>query len=395
MVFSALALALLTYGSLPWSVKWLLGNESYSSATCYAALASGVTMLVIPFDNRLRLDERPLGFISASFLSTFVIGGLTLWFVIGLARGVRGYFEALLIGRLVSFFAFYVMAGGLRTLKFSRAVVCKLLSVGVPIMPQFLILYFLQYGNVDLLKRISGLEQAGIFAAGLTIGLSSNVVISSVANAWAPFFLSYSNRQEDASELFGRITKYYILGVGLFSLLFYYFDKVLMLILSAPEYFSGYQVVGPVATGMFMLGLFNMFLPPVYYAKEVGKLILNSAAAVTVQIALGYALIPLFGIIGAAWTLVCAYAAHAFFLLILNLSSPRYLKITYQWSALARFGILYFTTCLGLSLLSHHHWSQEILTYLIHFSCMSIVAYRALDADEVKKVRRYLLNFNR
>jgi O-antigen/teichoic acid export membrane protein len=384
MAISAFVLSFATYEALPWLASCLLGNESFSTSTLYAAVASGATLLIIPFDNRLRLDNRLVKFIAASFLSTATISGLTLWFVIGFARGIEGYFEALLIGRIISFLSFYCIAGGIPTRQLSAIVAHKLLRIGLPIMPQFILLYFLQYGNIDLLKRLNGLDQAGIFSAGLTIGLSSNIVISSISNSWAPFFLSFSNRQQEAREIFGRITKYYVLGVGLFSLLFYYFSKVLMMILASPEYFSGHQVVGPVATGMFMLGLSNMLLPPTYFAKDAGKITYVGLVAVLVQIVLGSSLIPFFGIIGAGWTFASSYITYTALIYLVNISSKRYFRIIYQWPALYLFGLAYALSCIVLSASPDVAGYSQIAFFIGHFMVMLVVAYLALDPAELK-----------
>ena len=300
MLVASVLLVVLTCVSLSSWSHWLVAQDGYQSACLYLSFSVALTLLNIPFDNKIRLDDRPLRFIAASFVSTLTIGGLTLWFVIGTNRGVSGYFEALLLGRLISFVMFFSLAGGVSEVTFSAEVARMLLKLGLPLMPQFLILYFLQFGNIELLKQFSSLENAGLYSAGLTLGLASNVIVSSIGNAWAPFFLSYSTKQSEASTLFGRMTKYYILGVGLVSLLFYYFAKILIVLLAAPQYFSGYQVIGPIATSMFMLGLFNMLLPPVYFAKEVGRITTNGIIAVIAQLILAFVLIPPLGLIGAA-----------------------------------------------------------------------------------------------
>jgi len=350
-------------------------------------------MLIIPFDNKLRLNAQLVRFTTASLFSTVVIATLTLWSVIELQRGVLGYFEALFLGRAFSLWIFYALSGGIHKLAFSADLSRKLLRLGVPLMPQFIILYFLQYGNIDLLKRLSSLADAGIYAAGLAVGLASNVVVSSIGNAWAPFFLAYTNRQDEAKEIFGRATKYYILGVGLFSLLFYYLAKPLMILLSAPEYFDGYKVVGPIATGMFMLGLSNMLLPPVYFAKEVGRVTYIGCIAVIIQLGLAYFLIPTFGILGAAWTSICAYSAYVLLLCLLNFSNKHYLKIQYQMPSLTRFYAIYFLSCFGLSFARINSGYLEIMVFAIHFVLMSILVLKTLDKLEFVFIRKLVRKF--
>lgn len=393
LIISSILLILGVYFSLDWSATWLLGDGHYRDAILYATASTAFTMLIIPFDNKLRLNAQLVRFTTASLFSTVVIAALTLWSVIELQRGVLGYFEALFLGRAFSLWIFYALSGGIHKLAFSADLSRKLLRLGVPLMPQFIILYFLQYGNIDLLKRLSSLADAGIYAAGLAVGLASNVVVSSIGNAWAPFFLAYTNRQDEAKEIFGRATKYYILGVGIFSLLFYYLAKPLMILLSAPEYFDGYKVVGPIATGMFMLGLSNMLLPPVYFAKEVGRVTYIGSIAIIIQLGLAYFLIPTSGILGAAWALICAYSTYALLLCLLNFSNQHYLKIQYQRLPLMRFCAIYFVSCFGLSFARISPYYLEVMAFVIHFVIMSILALKTLDKPEFASIKQLVRKF--
>ena len=386
MLSSSVVLVSLAYLLLPLWSRWLLTSEGFELASLYAAIAAALTTMIIPFDNKIRLDDRPLCFIAASFVSTLAIGSLTLWFVISLQRGVQGYFEALVLGRVLSFAAFYVFSGGFVHLKWSKEVALKLLKLGIPLMPQFLILYFMQYGNIELIKQWGSLDSAGLYSAGLTIGLASNVVVSSVSNAWAPFFLSYTSKQAEAAEIFGRITKYYIFGGGCFSLSFYYFAQPLMLLLASPEYYQAFMVVGPVASSMYMLGLFNMLLPPVYFAKQVSKITHCAFGAGAMLVLLGYFSIPTFGIYGAAWSCFMSYGFHTLLLFFLNSRRCSSLRIVYEKRPILIFLVFYLASCFLISIMQWYVWQVRLLLFIVHFVALTFITYKQLNLFERARV---------
>jgi O-antigen/teichoic acid export membrane protein len=375
---------LLTVGALAatGSARLIFSSEGYEFAT-YAALVGCIfSILVIPFDNRLRLEAQQMRFVLASLVSTTAVAGSTLLFVIWLQRGVVGYFEGVAAGRIVALGVFAGLAGRLSRYRFSIAIFKRLLQTGVPLVPQFLILYFMQYGNIHLLKEFSGLGDAGVYSAGLTVGLAGNVVISSIGNAWAPFFLSYAARPSDGAHLFGQITKYYVLGVGLFSLGFYYFAAPLLSVLSAPAYAAAESVVGPVASSMYMLGLFNMLLPPVYFAKEVSRITGCAVAAALVQLGVGALVLSQFGFVGAAWVSLGVYVLHTLLLYLINISRRDYLAICYPKRQIVTFLFWYFASCIGLGIWLAKFGKLQFELCALHLLFMSLVSWAQLDTEE-------------
>jgi O-antigen/teichoic acid export membrane protein len=366
----------------------LLDTGEFRDAAVYMLLATGVAIIVLPLDAKLRLDERPKAFVLASLITTASIGSLTLWLVIVSQLGVRGYFLALFIGRVISLVSFCALTMRGTRICFQISMAKTLVTLGAPLVPQFALLYMLQYGNVGMLKRLIGLDASGVYFAGLTIGFASNVIISSIASAWAPFFLSYASKRDEAVRLFGDITAYYVFGVGCFTLLFYYLAQPLTLLLSAPEYAAAYRVVGLTATAMYVLGLYNFLLPPSYFAKEAKKLTYLLAAAALAHFACGYLLVSALGVIGAAWSLVVSYGILNGLLYRMNIrQGTRYFMIEYDWRRVLVFWSAYLVSVMVLSqvdLLPHLFY---VLFCVFHFGLMLLLTYMLLRRDEKTAIK--------
>ncbi len=390
LAITALLVVVLGVLTLPLWSGWLISGDEFRGAAMYMLLSIAATVLTVPFDLRLRLDERQTTFIIASVFSTFTVGVLLTLFVVGLRRGVGGYFEALFIGRLLSLVCFVHLAAKGSAFSCSLAKIKRLIRLGLPTAPQFVFIYALHYGNVEELKRFIGLDAAGIYSVGLTLGVAINVIVSSIANAWAPFFMSYVNRRDEASRLFGRITTYYVYGVGCLTLLFYYLAKPLVILLSSPSFYEAHQVVGLTATAFFIFGFYNLLLPPVYYAKEVRVLTYLLGCAAVFFLLVGAILIPSFRLLGAGWALVFAYTVLNFLLLGWNRAQgERYFKIAFEKKRLFSFLAVYLCSIILLCSLTNLAPFQTALIYCVHFLGVVTLVMVSLERDELRALGYY------
>lgn len=363
--------------------EWLVGRIDAKGIVISLLIASTAHILATPFEAKLRLDERPKIFILIAFLTTFSIGIPTLLFVIWLDRGVGGYFEALALGRVISLVLNLLATNVKSSRDFDFSKARKLVVHGIPVVVQFFFLYFLQYGNIDGLRRFLGLEASGIYSVGLTVGMAINVVISSISNAWAPFFLSYVKNLNEARVLFGRITTYYVFGVGMLSLCFYYFSQPLVILLSAEGYAESATIVGPLATGFFLLGLYNMLLPPIFFAKEMHIPTYLLALSSLALVGFGFFMIPSLGLQGAAWASVISYLVLDALLLIWNrMQGERYFQIQYETYRNAVFGLFYIASILILSAIHLESALQTGMLYFGHSVLMILLILALLEPEE-------------
>ena len=391
LVGGAILIGLLTLSRwAPLAVESL----EFAPAASFMILAGGATILALPFDARLRLDERPIAFIIASLVSTLAVGLLALFFVMKLGRGATGYFEATLIGRIISLLTFIGIGGYRSTLGVSWRMARRLLRLGLPLAPQYLFLYALQFGGLEFVKRSRGLDDAGIYSVGLTLGIAINVVVSSIANAWAPFFLSFHDKREHATALFGRITSYYVLGVGGFSLFFYYLAPLLVSILSSPLYFEAYRVVGLSASACFVLGIYNLLLPPLYFAKEAGRATILLVIAVVALLITAALLVPWLGIRGAAFAQIGAYTTLVLSLHLWNRSQgERYLQIRYEPRRMSVFLTAYGISAIVLSSLPALSVVQTCAIFGVHLTAMTVLVLALLKSEERRAAWEYAMSF--
>ena len=97
-----------------------------------------------------------------------------------------------------------------------------------------------------------------------------------------------------------RIALLYSIGFGFFLLLFFLLARPGVSILTTSEFYEAYKVVGLVAAAQFLLGVWSLLLPGVYFAKELHFVPLVQATAAAITLLSSAVLIPILGIEGAA-----------------------------------------------------------------------------------------------
>jgi O-antigen/teichoic acid export membrane protein len=310
---------------------------------------------------------------------------------------VLGLMEAGVIWQAISLVLYALPTLPRLPLRVSWRMGRQLLRIGLPLVPSFAFLFVLQHGNKYLLQWMRDLEVVGIYSIGFNFGLVLNLLVLAFQTSWYPYFMSYQDRQDEARAVFGRIFTYYVFGVGSVTLLFFLAARPVVMLFAQPAFHDAYKAVGLSAASQFLIGIFGLLLPGIYFAREVRYLGLLQGAAALVSIGLDVALIHLFGMVG---------AAHALALSALLLAAlqhvqhgwnrrRRYLDVQYEWSRLWKFALLF--AGYAAATLWDRQWSTAgLLVFLAVLAILLPVAvYGFLSAAERDAIRGLCLDWGR
>ncbi len=319
-----------------------LGTSQFPHLVTLALLTAGLSIVVQPFMLYLQFEERAKTFVAISLLTTLVSLAASIWMVVFLRRGVEGLLWAGLLAQAVNLLI--GMGVGLRPsrVRLNAAIGRELLRLGLPMVPSFASLFLISQANRYILQGFDGLAPVGIYSIGLNLGMVLNIGVSGFQSAWLPYFLSFSDKREEARILFGRITTYFLFGFGGAGVLFFIVAKPLVMLMVAPAFQAAYQVVGLAATAQLLAGVFSLLLPAVYYAKDVSKVVIVQGLAAVLAIAISIPLIAAFGLFGAAISLPLGY------LLMVALQHAwnchrrsTYFQVAYEWGRIGQFSLVY------------------------------------------------------
>ncbi len=257
-------------------------------------------------------------------------------------------------------------------------------------MPAFGCVFLLQHGSKYLLQWLNGLEQVGIYAIGFNLGLVISVVVTAFQGAWIPYFMSFADKPPEARIAYGRVITYYVLAVGALTLGVFAVARLVILVLTKPAFHGAWQVVGLSATAQFLAGVCMVLLPGIV-AKEVQFTGLLQGIAAVIGLVLGLLLIPLFGVLGAAASLVTSYIALVPVQYVWN-RYRGYPGVSYEWRRLVRFAsvfVFYATVALWNRDLA---LPQELVFSAAMVAGIPIVVYSQLDAIERRAAWRWTRN---
>jgi len=278
-----------------------------------------------------RLDERARMYFLFTIAHVLVAIPLTVWLVVLEGEGARG----LLIGSYASGIPFVLwLAVSERrrlSLRPDRPLLGRMLRFGLPTMPAELSLYSLQFIDRVILIRYVGAAELGLYALAFKFSQAIQVVVRGFQLAWPPLAYSITDDEEARRAYavvltaFTALCAFIVVGMWLEA-------RWIVRLLTVPEFFGSYEVVGPLALGA---ALYGIYLALVVILGRTGRTDLSfpvTVVATIANVALNLLLVPPYGIVGAGVALVVSYLiVNA----LLGLVTQRLFPIPWQWGRLA------------------------------------------------------------
>lgn len=285
----------------------ILGDRKFFYEVILAFLSTFFSIISMPLTLNIQFLEKASSFVKGNSIVALIGLISNILLVIIFKRGLKGYFEAYLITQITTFIIFTVLNRFNFKLKFDREIAKKLFKYGLPMVPSFFSLFILAQGNRYILRFLTDLSSVGIYTVGYNIGSITQMIVNSFQQAWTPYFLSFTNKQEEAIEHFGEIVKFFVIFIGFICLCFFIYSKTIASMFLPKTYIGVYKIIGLVSLSNLFLGLFFLFLPPMYFEKEVKSVSLIQAITAIISVLANFLLIYYFKEFGAAIAFCLGY----------------------------------------------------------------------------------------
>ena len=357
---------------------WLVPvGEQWSHLWYYAAAILSLDALaIVPFAE-LRLQNRPLYFAAIKLANILINVGLNLVLIIGFSYDINAIFISNLVASGVTFLLLLPLYSRLLSRSFDGGLWRQLMVFGLPFVPSGLSYAFVDRVNVILLGNMSGeqvrglyqevipastLESvaeagdvvlgqyvSGIFGAVWKLGLPMMLFAQMFRFAWQPFFLQHAG-DDDAPALFARIFTLFT-AVSLFIVLAISFYIDLLVAIPVPgggtiipgTYWFALHIVPVALLAYFFQGWYYNFTAGAYIKKKTGYFVVCTAVGAVISLVINLTLIPVYGMVAAAWATTVAYAVMALMLVFIV---QRFYPVPYNWFAVAKAtglaGLLFF-----------------------------------------------------
>jgi O-antigen/teichoic acid export membrane protein len=180
---------------------------------------------------------------------------------------------------------------------------------------------------------------------------------------------------------------YYVIGFGSVTLLFFAWARPVVGLFAASAFEQAHVVVGYCAAAYFLVGVFSVLLPPLYYAKEVWAVTLVQGVGALAAICLQLVLIDRFGVLGAAIGLTSGFLILCLLLFgWLRLIPGRYLRIRYDWPRVLGFGGVIVFGAAVLSLPAQSAPLEAVGWATVATAIILVCALMALRFDERRAI---------
>lgn len=257
-------------------------------------------------------------------------------------------------------------------------------ALSLPLLVHELSSVLLNSSDRIIINQLCGETDAALYSIAYTISLIITVVMSSVNQAWVPWFfdkLSEENTSDIKKVVPIYITVFTVGCVGLMLV-----GPELVLIFGGKAYMEAIYVIPPVCFAVELQFVYTLYVNIEFYLKKNHFISIATLLATVVNIVLNYLLIPKFSYIAAAYTTIigylCATVLHYFVC-----CKTQYSKLFDGRILLANIAICLFGMILVLILYNFNIFRLILLLGIAITTAIVLVVKRKTILDLAKKFK--------
>ena len=282
----------------------LMGDERYAQLVELAVLVIVFEVTIEVCFAYLRAREQAVLYVMMSLLKLSIQVGACVYFVAVISKGVQG----VLWGNLLSVFFVWLFVtlyvflncGFSMNYKYIKPI----LKYSVPFVLSGIIGVLMVNLTLYLIRIYSSLGEVGLYGLAMKFAMILRFVVSE------PFQRSYGSfrfsviKQENAKEIQAQVVHYYIIVASIIALGIALFTPDVLHMMAANEYW-GAAIITPIILLAFLFsGIRYCFETGILYKKKTSYIFFMSIISLIVSVVGNVLLIPIWGVYGAAFTLM-------------------------------------------------------------------------------------------
>jgi len=339
-----------------------------------ASLTIWIECLSTPGLLVLRISNRPKKYVFFNTTRFIINLALNILFVLYFKMEIMGVLFGNLGSSIIFFLLLYPEMRKFLTTEINWSPLKSLIKYGLPILPLSIIIWIgLDLIDRWLIKWILGLKKTGVYTLGYQFGTVMGILVHGFSGAWTAFFF---NNPED-KKTFAKSSVLFVRGSLVLWAVLSFFTPEIFKLMVAEKYWAAQSIVPIIALSYIFFGLEEIFTAGFYIKSRTGLLVPIALTPLLINIALNLALIPYYGIMGAAIATLFSYFLFALFS---YLTANKIFPVKHNLKAIS------LDVCLAISLLSltiffGNILYQRILAFII---LLSTLAYK--EKDRTKKL---------
>lgn len=355
------------------------------------------TAAIIPFAH-LRLQRKSMKFavIKITNISLNLIMNIVL--IWGYHADIDAIFISNVAASVVTFFILTPEIFKYLHFNIDTAILKKMLTFGLPYLPAALGATIVQVIDRPILTYLTNDATVGIYTTNYKLGISMMLFVGMFQYAWQPFFLTNA-KEKNAKEIFAKVlTLFMTVGSVILVVISLFVDDIASFniyggrTLIAHQFLSGLPIVPIILLSYLFNGMYLNFTAGIYIKEKMYAFPIATGVGAVANVVVNLWLIPIYGIMGAAFATLLSYFAMSS---ILYYFTQKYYYIHYEFRKV--FTILAMILAAGgtyyyLLLNGNLHFYYKI-TILIGF-IISLLVFRVIEKSEILTTYRVLLRKN-
>lgn len=294
-----------------------------------------------------RVEQRPVAFVFASLGNLVLTVAATVVLVVVLRLGAVGVVAGNFTGTLAVWAVLLAYRREQLGLQFDRSLFREMNRFGVPLVPSALAVWVTNFSDRLFLVKLAGAGETGLYSIGVRMASVIVLLMTAFRTAWPAFAYSIEDDRE-ARRTYAFVLTYLLFVSSWIALALGLLAPWLVRLLTTPAFYDAARVVAPLAFATTIYAGYVVVLIGVGRSRRTGFNWVVTGTAAVVNVALNLALIPRFGMMGAA---VATIAAYGTMFVGMTLRAQRVYPVPYQWRRVALVvGAAVGLTVLGRSL---------------------------------------------
>lgn len=295
------------------------------------------TLALIPFSS-LRLERKTQKFAFIKITNIVINISLNVILILVYNFGIEAIFISNLIASIFSFVALIPEIIKKLQLKIDSKILVKMLKFGIPYLAAAFTSMIVQVIDVPIVERLTDKATLGLYRANYKLGIFMMLFVQMFNFAWQPFFLENA-KEKNAKELFAKVFTIFLIfsAIG-WAFLSLFVENIVQIEIAGrtilgSEFLEGLSIVPIILLAYLFNGLYMNFTAGIYIEEKTKYFPIVTISGATVNVAVNLTLIPILGIMGAAWATLASYIVMAVGLFFV---SQRFYKIEYEYGKILK-----------------------------------------------------------
>jgi O-antigen/teichoic acid export membrane protein len=287
-------------------------TDDHADLVALALVALPLTIGTTYFQDVLRLLQQPGRYVLISFLATGLTVAFVLWFVLVADRGLEGVYLGGLVAAPVPLAVAWWLVRDTLAARFSGIELRLMLAYALPLLPVAAATWVMQFADRFFVLHYASTTELGLYGVGIRLTNVLMFAVIAFGVAWAPFILDLHSRDADAERRV-RARAFTAVGIvlGFGAVCLGVWAREFFRTITDPAFEDAYKVVGLLLGSVVALGLNGVTMTAISISRRTVYFAYYAAVTSVLNIGLNFALIPPFGMVGAAAASVATTATLA------------------------------------------------------------------------------------